>query len=294
MRKRGKLKNKNLFDSLQEITEKYEKIFEPITLLNQEILSNSVYEISQSVSKIIEPTCNLLPGYNLNINSPFERLNTVMQSHLQNHTIDIHKSFGCLSETLAMNVQVNNTELINNITTVLESISNQSLTYMQSLISDISFNALGNLVYDDVEYTNEDLEKELKSQIEDVQYEKPFKESDCEIKGKYGLLNFLYKFISVIVTLNALGYSLTGTDYISECKQLIEQAITGENKIVYVNKEKADLREEADSYSFKIGQVLYAVELEVIEDVPYWYKVKYIENDEEKTGWIAKINVEEK
>ena len=53
------------------------------------------------------------------------------------------------------------------------------------------------------------------------------------------------------------------------------------------------MREEADSSSRIIIHIPYDSTLEIIDDIPRWYRVKYGAVDgEEYLGWISKISVE--
>ena len=63
---------------------------------------------------------------------------------------------------------------------------------------------------------------------------------------------------------------------------------------VYVSRDRAILRENANSRSDGIITVLYGDELKVIESVPRWVKVAYQdENGVIYIGFVSKISVEE-
>nr|WP_243423764.1 SH3 domain-containing protein [Anaerotignum lactatifermentans] len=61
----------------------------------------------------------------------------------------------------------------------------------------------------------------------------------------------------------------------------------------YTIKEKSYLRAEANAKSKILATLVYDTELEILEDIPRWYKVKYIdETGVETEGWISKISIE--
>ena len=65
-------------------------------------------------------------------------------------------------------------------------------------------------------------------------------------------------------------------------------------EMCYTIKEKSYLRSEANTKSNILAILVYDTELEILEDIPRWYKVKYIDKTgTEKEGWISKISVEE-
>lgn len=62
-------------------------------------------------------------------------------------------------------------------------------------------------------------------------------------------------------------------------------------EIEYVKVEKAYIREEPNPKAKNICEILYAEQVEVIEEIKFWRKVKYCANGKEIIGWISKISI---
>lgn len=62
----------------------------------------------------------------------------------------------------------------------------------------------------------------------------------------------------------------------------------------YTTREKSYIRSKADAKSKILATLVYDTELEILEDIPRWYKVKCTdETGTEIEGWISQISVEE-
>ena len=82
-------------------------------------------------------------------------------------------------------------------------------------------------------------------------------------------------------------------DYYSNAVSEIQAVIGQAERICYTIRDISYLREEADSSSRIIIHIPYDSTLEIIDDIPRWYQVKYAAVDgEEYLGWISKISVE--
>ena len=82
-------------------------------------------------------------------------------------------------------------------------------------------------------------------------------------------------------------------DYYRNVVSQIEQVVLQKSQICFTIKEKAFLREEPNSKAKRVVTLPYDTPLEIIETIPRWYQVKYIdENGVEIIGWISKISVE--
>ena len=151
-------------------------------------------------------------------------------------------------------------------------------------IADITY--VGDkLVFDDTEYDEEELRAEYKKEIAEFKKETPIE----KLKKKFWLLCFIFYLINMIPELTQTIV------FYKDCPQNIEQFvrtnILGEKQYLNVIKENAFIRDEANSKSPIVINVTYAEQLEVIDNVPYWYKVKYVTEEKEYTGWISKISV---
>lgn len=76
--------------------------------------------------------------------------------------------------------------------------------------------------------------------------------------------------------------------------QSVYEAVMDLPEMCYTIKEKSYIRAEANAKSGILATLVYDTKLEILEDIPRWYKVKYIdETGTETEGWISKISVEE-
>ena len=76
---------------------------------------------------------------------------------------------------------------------------------------------------------------------------------------------------------------------VSEITAMIQQT----NQICYTIRDRSYLRETANAEGKIIISIPYDSALEIIDDIPRWYQVKYNDDDgNEYSGWISKISVE--
>lgn len=99
----------------------------------------------------------------------------------------------------------------------------------------------------------------------------------------------LIAFLEIIATI----YGAVGM-----CNDINEHVITpivremcGTEIIEYVKVEKAYIREEPNSKSKTMCEILYAEPVEIIEEIKFWRKIKYCNNGKELIGWISKISI---
>lgn len=188
-----------------------------------------------------------------------------------------------LQKTMSMVNKVITPE-ISDVLSSYAKLKTQDLKEIGFAMSDIIY-AGDKLVFEGIEYDEEELIEEYTKEIEELKQENPIE----KFKKKYWLLCFIFV---VIISIPQWSQTL---DFYKDCPQKIEQfiktTILGEKIYLNVIKENAFIRDEADSRSTVIINVKYAEQLEVIDKVPYWYKVKYITEGKEYTGWISKISV---
>lgn len=79
-------------------------------------------------------------------------------------------------------------------------------------------------------------------------------------------------------------------------KNVCEQIVTIQqdaSSIAFTIRERSYLREAPDGNAAAIIMLKYDTALEILDDIPRWYQVKYTdENGEVTIGWISKISVE--
>ena len=103
------------------------------------------------------------------------------------------------------------------------------------------------------------------------------------------------KFMTLIVFLEIM-LTLYGTvgmlkDVNENFVAPIVSKLQDNTEIEYVKVEKAYIREEPNPKAKNICEILYAEQVEVIEEIKFWRKVKYCANGKEIIGWISKISI---
>ena len=176
-----------------------------------------------------------------------------------------------------------------------------------STLADISSAIIadnGTLTYNGVTYTQEEVAQELEVQTTDIIEGHPIID-----KFKHGLLIFMITIICIFKEKNKWLTSIYDVfneiqsnvndikDFDEFCRNItefiLEKIKDGPSKC-YVIKEQAYLRSESNAKSKILKTLIYDTELEIIEVIPRWYHVKYIdEAGVEQEGWISKISVEE-
>ncbi len=104
------------------------------------------------------------------------------------------------------------------------------------------------------------------------------------------------KKLSVFITFLEIILTLYGA--VGMCNDINEHVITPivremhETEIIeYVKVERAYIREEPNSKSKTMCEILYAEPVEIIEEIKFWRKIKYCDNGKEIIGWISKISI---
>ena len=155
-------------------------------------------------------------------------------------------------------------------------------------IDSVDFSDNGDVIYDGERYKAEDLAAEVAAQIDSVKGEKvPLREKAENLKKRLWLL------LLILQLLINLPQTPQIVDYYSNAVSEIQAVIGQTDRICYTIREVSYLREEAASSSRIIIHIPYDSALEIVDDIPRWYRVKYDTADgEEYLGWISKISVE--
>lgn len=155
-------------------------------------------------------------------------------------------------------------------------------------IDSVDFSDDGDIICGGEQYKAEDLAAEVAAQIDGVSNEKvPAREKAEDLKKRFWLL------ILIVKLLLFLPQTPEMVDYYSNAVSEIQAVIGQAERICYTIRDISYLREEADSSSRIIIHIPYDSTLEIIDDIPRWYRVKYAAADgEEYLGWVSKISVE--
>lgn len=144
------------------------------------------------------------------------------------------------------------------------------------------------LVFDGVEYTEEDLSREMNAQIEGLN------SSEDALYEKYELLKKKYWIPLLIlwVFLNIPQWCDTIKWYVDKAEDAYEFVVETYRECQTI-KENAKLRAEPTPQAPVLMTVPLHTRLEILESVPRWHQVKYIDqNQEELRAWVSKVSVE--
>ena len=156
-------------------------------------------------------------------------------------------------------------------------------------ISDVSVSDDGALSYHGITYDRHEVPQELVRQVQELKQESiSLKQQVEKIREKYWLLSLILSIYMFFPTF------AEATVWYADLGQSIYEAVMDLPQMCYTIKEKSYIRNEANAKSDILTTLVYDTKLEILEDIPRWYKVKYIdETGTETEGWISKISVEE-
>lgn len=155
-------------------------------------------------------------------------------------------------------------------------------------IGSVDFSDDGDIICGGEQYKAEELASEVTAQIESVKDEKvSAREKAEDLKNRFWLLLLIVRLLLFLPQTPEIA------DYYSNAVSEIQAMIGQSEQICYTIRDISYLREEADSSSRIIIHIPYDSKLEIVDDIPRWYQVKYAAGDgEEYFGWISKISVE--
>lgn len=155
-------------------------------------------------------------------------------------------------------------------------------------IDSVDFSDDGDIICGGERYKAEELASEVTAQIESVKDEKvSAREKAEDLKNRFWLLLLIVRLLLFLPQTPEIA------DYYSNAVSEIQAMIGQSEQICYTIRDISYLREEAASGSRIIIHIPYDSELEIVDDIPRWYRVKYTAGDgEEYFGWISKISVE--
>lgn len=156
-------------------------------------------------------------------------------------------------------------------------------------IGDVSILEDGALSYQGVTYEQCEVPQEIVRQVQELKQEPISLKQHVEgLRQKYWLL-----ILVVSIYMYVPAFADATKYYVDECITLAK-IVFNLPQMCYTIKEKSYLRAEANAKSKILATLVYDTELEILEDIPRWYKVKYIDEiGTETEGWIPKKSVEE-
>ena len=219
------------------------------------------------------------------LESAYRHLEAVNQSMALDSAEALLKTSKMLEayENTALVAQMEN--VLNNIPTLDQAVFELAEEFD---IADVDFSDDGDIFCGGERYKAEDLAAEVAAQIDGVSNEKvPAREKAEDLKKRFWLLILIVKLLLFLPQTPEI------VDYYSNAVSEIQAMIGQSEQTCCTIREISYLREEADSSSRIIIHIPYDSTLEIIDDIPRWYQVKYAAGDgEEYFGWISKISVE--
>lgn len=155
-------------------------------------------------------------------------------------------------------------------------------------LSEYQLDDNDSLLYDGVQYTPAELQCELEKQVEIAKKDK------TSLRDKFeGLQKKLWL---VLLIINLIIFLPDVPEKVEFYEKMVSQAMEiaqEKSRICFTIKDRNYLREEPYSNAAGLLVLKYDTPLEILEDIPRWYQVKYTdENGIETIGWISKISVE--
>lgn len=138
----------------------------------------------------------------------------------------------------------------------------------------------------DEAFTVEEIQENILDSIKELLSGIDVKNAGIAVKKKLGVF---ITFLEIVLTLyGAVGMC---NDINEHVIAPIVQEMRGTEIIEYVKVEKAYIREEPNSKSKTMCEILYAEPVEIIEEIKFLRKIKYCDNGKEIVGWISKISI---
>ena len=156
-------------------------------------------------------------------------------------------------------------------------------------IDDVFISENGDLTYQGMTYERDEVPQAVESQLREIEQNPlPLKHQLEELKQRFWLLFFI---VSIAL---AIPDFMEKINWYADLGKSICEVVLNLPKMGYTIKEKSYIRSEANAKSKILTTLVYDTELEILEDMPRWYRVKYTdETGAEIEGWISKISVEE-
>ena len=152
-------------------------------------------------------------------------------------------------------------------------------------LSGVEVSDDGVITYDGVEYGSEEISAVLDTQIE-IAKKPTLREKFESLKKRLWLLLLL---LNIVMFLPQVPETV---EFYRNTVAQIQEIWVERSHFCFTVKECSILREDANSSSARILYLPYDTPLEILDDVPRWYQVKYSDEDGIETiGWISKISV---
>lgn len=304
------------FSNLSGIKKTLTSVSESLSQFTARYPINEIKEISRSLDFIPKSTLQQVERFNhvfdatslaLQMNQ-YERMLPQLDSTLKTLNMPAFQIASAQIEALKQVCTFPSNALLSSMTNALKAYQNPSLLeQMKNVLNNIpSFDPIvfdlaksfdvesvqlsddGSISFDGESYKPEDLVAEITSQTDNAKVGKiSLREKAENLKKSLWLLLLIVRMIFFLPEIpETLDFY---NNVVSEITAIIEQT----NQICYTIRDRAYLRETADAKGKIIVSIPYDSALEITDDIPRWYQVKYNDDDgNEYSGWISKISVE--
>lgn len=304
------------FSNLSGIKKTLTSVSESLSQFTARYPINEIKEISRSLDFIPKSTLQQFERFNHIFDSTslaiqmnqYERMLPQLDSTLKTLNMPAFQMASAQIEALKQVCIFPSNALLSSAAKTLKAYQNPSLLeQMKNVLNNIpSFDPIvfdlaksfdvesvqltddGSISFDGESYKPEDLVAEITSQTDNAKVGKiSLREKAENLKKRLWLLLLI---INLIFFLPKIPETLDFyNNVVSEITAIIEQT----NQICYTIRDRAYLRETADAKGKIIISIPYDSALEITDDIPRWYQVKYNDDDgNEYSGWISKISVE--
>ena len=253
-----------------------------IAQLQKHNLSPNIFSAVNSAKALFDITNNVKPEVLSVVNS------AIAQLQMNNIALS---GFSAKDQMLRAIKAYQIPDIHNYMKTVLPHIDSLDTSVLESArefdLSKVEIHDNGAIAYDGTTYSTEQLEAALEKQIENAK-QLTLREGCEAYKQHLWLVCWILKiFIFVIPQIS------DAIEFYDDKAVWIQEFFEEKPQLCATIRERSNLREEASMKATCIRHLPYDTSLEIIDSIPRWYQVKYVdENGDKVIGWIAKINVE--
>lgn len=251
--------------ALSEATQITQIISQNDILKNVAVSALGTISIKPAVLEMIQDYTDLISKTNIN-------------KQLISSATDLLKSYTSIADRV----------LTHTVTEALKSLTKIDLDLLKTYDVGVSQVELygDSISIDDESFTVEEIQEDIIDATKQLSKGVTVKNIGAAAKKKFMTL---IVFLEIMLTL----YGTVGMlkDVNENFVAPIVCKLQDNTEIEYVKVEKAYIREEPNPKANNICEILYAEQVEVIEEIKFWRKVKYSANGKEIIGWISKISI---
>lgn len=251
--------------ALSEATQITQIISQNDILKNIAVSALGTISIKPAVLEMIQDYTDLISKTNIN-------------KQLISSATDLLKSYTSITDRV----------LTHTVTEALKSLTKIDLDLLKTYAVGVKQVELyeDSISIDDESFTVEDIQEDIIDATKQLSKGVTMKNIGAAAKKKFMTL---IVFLEIMLTL----YGTVGMlkDVNENFVAPIVSKLQDNTEIEYVKVEKAYIREEPNPKAKNICEILYAEQVEVIEEIKFWRKVNYCANGKEIIGWISKISI---